>query len=735
MIRPSCIRRLLRHARGRLQPCRPPVARAGGRRWLRVGLVAAVLAGPAGSAAADPADLGEIIVTATLLAEPTAALPASVTVLGAETLASAGFQHLEDVLGLVPNLNWSAGSSRPRYFQVRGIGELEQYEGAPNPSVGFLLDDIDFSGLGMVATLFDLERVEVLRGPQSTRYGANALGGLIYARSQAPTDAFEAHAELTGGDHGSGSAGVALSGPLPALDSTARLAVQRYRSDGFYLNSYLNRHTDARDERTARLRWRYVPSPLLAIDVSALHGVLANGYDAFAVDNTRRVQSDHPGEDSQRATGASLRATYTGFAEHVLTLIATDAHSESTQAYDADWGNPVLWAPYTYDFVYRADFDRVTRSLEARLARQDRGHARWVVGAYAQQLAESIHSVSRGAYADPSNGANDFSQDDVLASRYRANSTAVFGQLDGNLSPQLSWSAGARLEQRRASYHDAATSLGAAAGSNQFAPRDTMAGGHLSLSYALAPHASLYASLSRGYKAGGFNLSQGLPASQRTFGPEGLVNLEVGQKLELPARGLRLETALFYMHRQNLQIRTSEQLVAGDPNTFVFYTGNAARGFNAGFEGSLQFRATPTLAVGASLGLLRTRFERFALVVDGTPVADRAQPHAPAWQAAANALWRHPSGWFGRLDLTGMGAFYFDVPPNDTSSRAYTLVHARVGFEHARWAVSLYGRNLFNRDYAVRGFYFGNEPPDFPNRLYTQLGEPREWGVVCELRL
>ena len=69
---------------------------------------------------------------------------------------------------LVPNLNWSAGTSRPRFFQIRGVGELSQWQGAPNPSVGFLIDDIDFSGIGMPATLLDVDHIEVLRGPQGT---------------------------------------------------------------------------------------------------------------------------------------------------------------------------------------------------------------------------------------------------------------------------------------------------------------------------------------------------------------------------------------------------------------------------------------------------------------------------------------------------------------------------------------------------------------------------------------
>ena len=128
-------------------------------------------------------------------------LPQSVTVLDRDTLQLAGVQHFEDVLPLVPDLNWAAGTSRPRFFQLRGIGEVEQYQGAPNPSVGFLIDDIDFSGVGMPATLFDTQQIEVLRGPQGTAYGANALAGLISVRTVDPGTDFELNAEVTGADY------------------------------------------------------------------------------------------------------------------------------------------------------------------------------------------------------------------------------------------------------------------------------------------------------------------------------------------------------------------------------------------------------------------------------------------------------------------------------------------------------------------------------------------------------
>src|SRR5690606_38103930 len=132
---------------------------------------AALAALPAAFLHAQPArDLEEIVVTADFREQRVLDVPLTVSVLDADALDELAVQ--------VPNLTYSGEGSRARYLQLRGVGELESYQGAPNPSIGFLIDDVDFSGIGAVGTLFDIERVEVLRGPQGTRYGANALGGL-----------------------------------------------------------------------------------------------------------------------------------------------------------------------------------------------------------------------------------------------------------------------------------------------------------------------------------------------------------------------------------------------------------------------------------------------------------------------------------------------------------------------------------------------------------------------------
>ncbi len=674
----------------------------------------------------DPS-LDEIIVTAALRPVPVSELPGSATVLGAATLHDAGQQHIEDVLALVPNLNWAGDTSRPRYFQIRGIGELQQYQGAPNPSVGFLIDDIDFSGLGSAATLFDVDHIEVLHGPQGTLYGANALAGLIYVKSAEPSETFGARAELDAGDYGERSYGGVVTGPVSALDSAFRLAVQRYTSDGFYRNAYLGRSdTDDRDELTLRGRWRYDPSDQLRVDLTVLRVQMDNGYDAFAIDNSRTTQADHPSVDRQYSTGISARAAYTGFSPLTLTTIASYAETTVNYGFDGDWGNPILWAPYTYDYTEYQVRHRSTRSLEMRLGNGAAHGLSWIIGVYAFELREDLGDTSAGSYADPDDAAYDSTSLSVLSSRYRSRSGALYAQLDGDLSERMRWSVGLRGERRTTQYHDRTTYLDSPATANDFGPANNLWGGQASLDYRVADGQHVYALVARGYKAGGFNLSAGLPADQIQFRPESDLNFEIGHKAEIGGR-LRIDTSLFYMARHSEQLLTSDQLDPTDPNTFTYFTGNARSGYNYGLESTLVWAAAPKLELGGSLGLLRTLYRGF--VQNDVELPDRALPHAPGWQAAINATWRDPRGPFARIDVTGMGGFYYDLPPNDTRSSSYGLVNGKLGWDTGRYEIYFWGRNLLDKNYTVRGFYFGDEPPDFPNKLYTQLGEPRNWGV------
>jgi iron complex outermembrane receptor protein len=668
-----------------------------------------------------PGELEEIIVTASLRQQGLEQLAASATVLDAATLDAAGLQHFADVLGLVPNLNWAGGTSRPRYFQLRGVGELEQYQGAQNPSVGFLLDEYDLSGVGMPATLFDVEQVEVLRGPQGTRYGANALAGLVKVRTREPTSEPDLRMEAVAGDDGVLGAGIAGGGPLGRDGEFAswRMAVHKFEQDGFRRNAYLDRgDTNGRDELTLHGKLRVDPDDDWSIQLGAMYVDLDNGFDAFTPDNSLTTLSDRPGRDAQRSSGTSLRIE--GDLPRAQ-LLSTTAYADSDIVYsfDGDWGNDPYWGEFApYDYFSRYDRDRTTLSQDLRLlsfATAEQDGFGWVAGAYALRLEEQ--TLQRDDFAgEPLRSP--------LASDYVADNLALYGELEWRAAGDSVASLGLRVENHGASYRD---SDGA-----DFDPEDTMLGGHLSLRGHFAEGSSWYAAVSRGYKAGGFNIGALVPAERRQFSPEYLWNLEAGTRYADSAGRFEAAVSVFHMWREQQQVSTSFQVDPGDPLSYVFYTDNAARGRNYGLEADLALRVGPSLVLRASLGLLDTEYLDYRYGerdLDG-----REQAHAPGWQYSLSGEWLSGQGWMLRADLEGRDAYYFDAS-HDQRSQPYALLHLKGGYAGANWSVYLWGRNVFDENYAVRGFYFGLEPPDFAEQLYVQRGDPRQFGLTVEWRL
>jgi iron complex outermembrane recepter protein len=687
-------------------------------------------------------ELDEVVITAGLRPVSAARLAASATVLDAATTRAAGQQHFGDVLALVPNLSAAGGTSRPRYFQIRGVGEQEQYQGAPNPSVGFLIDGIDFSGVGMPATLFDVRRIEVLRGPQAAAYGANALAGIINVETEAADGAApRARAELTLGDYRTRAAGVALGGGGNGGSLGWRLAAQQFKSDGFMHNAFLGRDdTNGRDEQTLRGRLHWQPAGTgWTADLSLMHVDLGNGYDAWTIDNTRVTQSDKPGRDSQRSNGAALKLQHAAGGVGEFQSLSSVADSHIVFSFDGDWGNNAFWAAQPacqpdptlcvpYDFTSRTFRHRQTAAQDLRWL-GDATHrvagAQWLVGVYALRLRED-------------NDQLDLYNGDVyrqLTSHYAATQLAAYGELDWQLGARTSLSAAARTERRRADYDDSDGS--------RYAPTDRMLGGNLTLRYQHSDTHSSYATLARGYKAGGFNIGTDIPVARRQFRPEYLWNLELGTRAHLGA--LHWQADVFYMRRIDEQVSTSVQTDPNDPLTYQFYTDNAAKGYNAGTEAQLQWQIASRWQAEGTLALLRARYLDFSYRVvsydlNGVPqvvlrdLDGREQEYAPAQQLSLALGYRDPAGWFARLDAQHVAGYYFSAS-HDQRAPARTLVNLRAGYSRGSWEVSAWTRNLTNASYALHGFYFGNEPPDFANKLYLSPGEPRQVGLTVRYQV
>ncbi|HHQ13985.1 MAG TPA: TonB-dependent receptor, partial [Chromatiales bacterium] len=192
---------------------------------------------------------------------------------------------------------------------------------------------------------------------------------------------------------------------------------------------------------------------------------------------------------------------------------------------------------------------------------------------------------------------------------------------------------------------------------------------------------------------------------------------------------LWLNLNAFYTDRDDAQLSQSHQQIPGDPNSFVFLTGNG-QAHVYGLEASGAWQLHPSWRIEASLGLLESNIDRWAARPE---VEGRRLAHAPPYTASLALNYSSGSGWFARADLSLVGPYYFDIS-HDQRSSAYQLVGLRMGHEWTHWSASVWARNVFDENHATRGFYFGNEPPAFANKLYTKFGDPRQLGVAVDYR-
>ena len=688
----------------------------------------------------DPSTEMEVmVVTADFRSSSLEKMPSSITVIDSQKIQDESAQHFEDLLNSIANFNWSGGSSRPKYFQIRGVGEQEQYQGAPNSSVGYIIDDIDLSGIGMVSSMYDLQQVEVLRGPQGTRYGANALAGLIYLKSNDPTDVFEHGGEVSLGDDDLRTFSGFSSGPLTDSGKLLyRVSMQQHQQNGYHDNLYLGRDdTNGRDEFSGRAKLRWYATDDLQFDLTVLHADFDNGYDVWSLTNSpTQTTSDQPGVDSQRTTGAGFKATYSGAENFELTSLTSFANTDHHYSYDGDWANSEYWAskqcnddngnlaPCQYDYFWDKTGQRKTVSQEFRLSSTEQGRifaesTDWLLGVYAMNLKEDNQLYSE----------YNASPDEVLDSEYEATNYALFGQLDTDLGSNYALSVGLRLERRNSHYSDT--------NNDNFDPSETMWGGHIAVSKVLNDSHNAYVRVARGYKAGGFNMT--LPVElndKKEFSTETLYNYEIGLKSHWLAGLIDTNLALFYMDRQDQQVAASQQ-DPDKPQRFILFTENAGSSNNYGAELDATWYATDNLQVYSSLGWLETAYgdyqyqDKYGTEVDLT---GRDLAHSPHVTYSLGGTYRANSGWFANLNLSGKSEFYYS-DSNESRSEPYTIVNARVGYEASAWSAYLWGRNLFNEEYGVRGFYFGNEPDNgWAEKQYIRYGDPRQIGVTFNVK-
>lgn len=698
------------------------------------GLLTSALFTSIASAEVTPEDLPAMIVSADF--RPTQALetPVSLTTIDKETIESRGAQHIEDVLNLAPNVNVSSGAARGQYFQIRGIGERSQFSAPINPSVGVIIDGIDFSRIGGAATLFDIDSVEILRGPQGTKFGTNALAGVINMQSTEPTEDFDLHFESGIAEYNTRNVGVAVGGALVENKLLGRASVYSHRSDGYMENDYLNRDdTQNQDEVTARGHLKWLATDNLTVDLNMLHLSIHNGYDAFTLDNSRNSLSDQPGEDSQNTNAFALKTDWRASDAVQIQSALTYLNSDVVYSYDADWNNaaannaffqslsPTLQAncldndwdndaycPYdaAEEFKrYRENYSIELKALSNEAGRIFNDSTDWAVGFYYLSQDEDLDLDSPWT---------------PLQNQYETDNTSVFGQLDTHLTDKLTLISGLRIEHFTADYKDS-NNLNINTSENLF-------GGKLGLNYQINADHMAYTSLSRGYKSGGVNNNDALPDNKREFDTEYMWSLEAGLKSIWMEGDLITNIAAFHSWRRDAQVKSSVYVGGGQ---FEDSITNAGRGRNIGLEADMDWLMSEQFRLMAAVGLLYAVYDEYDNPdLNSIDMNGRRQAHAPAYQFTFGGEYYFAPGWTFRANIEGKDEFYYSNSHN-SKSHSYAITNASIDYRQQNWKVSLWGRNLFDKDYYTRGFYFGNDPRDnYANHTYVQYGDPRVVGLT-----
>ena len=684
---------------------------------LRTPLAIAVMA--ASSMAHSDVELTPVTVEADFRQTNVQQIPEAVTVVGSEDIEARSAEHLEQVLSFAPNVNYSSGSSRGRFYQIRGIGERSQFIDPVNPSVGLVIDGIDMTGLGGAATLFDVQQVEILRGPQGTRFGANALAGMINIRSNDPTKETEGYLSARAGNYDSYGLGGAVSGSL--TDSVqGRIAVNGYQSDGYIDNTFLNRDdTNNIDEVVARGKLAFQVSDDTDVGLTYLYADIDNGYDAFSLDNTRETLSDEPGTDAQDTHAVALSSDTQLNSAVILQTELTSSSSDVEYSYDEDWsyvGIAPGWEYSSFD-QYLRDYERHTADIRLMSGTDGRifgNSTDWVAGVYAMQRSEDL---TRNRTGKPQYG-----------SALDAASFAAYGELSLNLGEMLRFIAGARVENWTNEFSD----------SNGLddATDETLVAAKFTAEALITYDHLAYLSLARGYKAGGVNSEPVLEDELRTFDAEINHSIELGLKSSLLADSLKTRIAAFYIDRTDQQIKNSFSYMEDGAPKFKDYIGNTKQGKNYGIELESDWDITERLNWSLSYGYLITEIGEYTYESEyyGVFVQDgRQQAHAPQYSAATALTYGLTDALSVRLETEAKDEFYFS-DSHDLKSEAYVLWHARVAYAQPTYEVALYGRNLTDRDYEVRGFGFGNDPRDgYSSYGHYQYGEPLTYGVEGKL--
>ncbi|MEI9945989.1 MAG: TonB-dependent receptor [Chitinophagaceae bacterium] len=679
--------------------------------------------------------LDEVIVSAQKREELLQRLPFSVSALSAKKVEQYRLWNTRDITAIIPNLYAGNPGDNRNVTSIRGITSSSY-----DPAVATYIDGVNqFSLDTYIAQLFDVERIEVLRGPQGTLYGRNAMGGVINIITKKPTNHTSGFAEVNLGNYGQQRHSIGLRTPVVS-DKLFFGAVLMYdKMDGYYTNEFNNTSFDKQHTLTGNYYVAYKASEKLAFTVNVKHNnhrnngpfSLVNGVaDAFA--NPFKLSQDATSKMIDNTFNSSLSVNYTGRSLNFTSQTAWQTNQRYyTRPLDGDF-SPIDGVTIINNYGHKwNNVKALTQEFRFSSPASVSSSLKWTTGIYLFHQSvpnkQATHFGKDAAFV----GAPDINFSTISTTKGNNSGAAFYGQISYSITKDLELTAGLRYDYE----HKKQNVLGeyqkdpdpnpqfetrpdttASTNFNAFSPK-------LSLAYQFSKASNGYVSYSRGFRAGGFTQLSSDPSQPPLFSfkPEYSNNYEIGLKNNLLNNRLRLNIALFYANITNAQVPT---LILPDAVTI---TKNAGKLNTKGIELELSAKPVKNLEIEYNLGYTDAKYKTLKLSVYGSEqdFKDNKQVFTPVTTSSLAAQYSFDLGtsqllkFVVRGEWMALGKHYFDLA-NTIQQSAYSLLNTRAGITSKNYDIILWVRNLTDQKYISYAYDFGA----------VHLGAPQTYGIT-----
>lgn len=723
----------------------------------------------------------EITVTARKREENLQEVPISVSAFTSESLRVLSSDKINNIGNYTPNVQFlygEAGSGNAANVFIRGVGQQDILVSS-DPGVGIYVDGV-FLGrtLGSLLELSDVERIEVLRGPQGTLFGKNTIGGAINITTKDPGDTFEGMLKASTGRFNRAFFEGAVQLPIVEDKMSARVWGMVKQRDGY--GKRLSDGGDLGDDDSASFRTKFALSPgenlkatlsfdytrqraessaldllgvnpsagLLALYNAIVAGPQGGAYDSrYLTDSHYKTYDTNPSFNNLDVWGVHLT---TSWQPEDVGFKSITAYRRMKNSFSRDGDH----SPFPYLEVIRDDKQhQFSQELQVNGSGSD-NRLRWTIGGYylhefarednvtlmADGLFQALESLPGqlpglpfGGAGNPRNLAFDLSLDYLL--KNTTDSYALFSEATYDVTDALSLTAGLRYSYEKKKVYLEGTRINTgritvapttvSESWNDLSPR-------VALQYRVNEDVMVYAQFAKGFKSGGFNGRAFDARALRPYNPETVETFEVGEKADFLDNRLRLNASAFLSRYKDMQLTA----ITDSGGQLFTVTQNAGRAEMYGIEVEAVAVPTDGLRLFGSLGYLHQKFKELDPSVTGITI-DSKLPKTPKWNMSVGAQYAMPISNFGLLTLHGDYSYrsrYFNDVANTPIlvQSGYGMVNARIEFEPAETnlRISLFGTNLSDKRYLVNGAAALGSI----GLADGQYGRPREWGLEVDFR-